>query len=64
MSSQLLAEFLAVDSVSQPLLWQATVEFPDGQIAVLAFLCEGRQATVFRLPEESKTVVESEASSG
>ena len=37
------------------------LEFPDGQIVLLTFLCEGQQATVLQLPAEPKTVVESEA---
>ncbi len=37
------------------------LEFPDGQIALLTFLCEGQQATVLQLPAEPKTVIESEA---
>ena len=37
------------------------LEFPDGQIVLLTFLCEGQQATVLQLPAEPKTVIESEA---
>ena len=37
------------------------LEFPDGQIAPLTFLCEGQQATVLQLPAEPKTVINSEA---
>ena len=37
------------------------LEFPDGQIVLLTFLCEGQQATVRQLPAEPKPVVESEA---
>ena len=37
------------------------LEFPDGQIVLLTFLCEGQQATVLQLPAQPKTVVESEA---
>ena len=37
------------------------LEFPDGQIVALTFLCEGQQATVLQLPAEPKTVVETEA---
>ena len=36
------------------------LEFPDGQIVPLTFLCEGQQATVLQLPAEPKTVVETE----
>ncbi len=36
------------------------LEFPDGQIALLTFLCEGQQATVLQLPAEPKTAVEAE----
>ena len=36
------------------------LEFPDGRIALLTFLCEGQQATVLQLPAEPKTVMESE----
>jgi hypothetical protein len=35
------------------------LEFPDGQIVPLTFLCEGQQATVLQF--EPKTVVETEA---
>jgi hypothetical protein len=37
------------------------LEFPDGQIVALTFLCGGQQATVLQLPAEPKTVVETEA---
>ncbi len=37
------------------------LEFPDGQIALLTYLCEGQQATVLQLPAEPKTLIESEA---
>ena len=37
------------------------LEFPDGQIVFLTFLCEGQRATVLQLPAEPKTAVESEA---
>ena len=37
------------------------LEFPDGQIALLTFLCEGQHATVLQLPAEPKTLIESEA---
>ncbi len=37
------------------------LEFPDGQIALLTFLCQGQQATVLQLPAEPKTFIESEA---
>src|SRR4029077_13102857 len=37
------------------------LEFPDGQIVPLTFLCEGQQAPVLQLPAEPKTVVETEA---
>src|SRR6516162_4319943 len=40
---------------------QDALEFPDGQIVLLTFLCEGQQATVLQLPAPPKTVVESEA---
>jgi hypothetical protein len=40
------------------------LEFPDGQIALLTFLCEGQQATVLQLPAEPKIVIESEAQQG
>jgi hypothetical protein len=36
------------------------LEFPDGQIALLTYLCEGQEATVLQLPAEPKTVTESE----
>ncbi len=35
------------------------LEFPDGQIVLLTFLCEGQRATVLQLPAEPKTAVES-----
>lgn len=31
------------------------LEFPNGEIVLLTFLCEGQQATVLQLPAESKT---------
>ncbi len=37
------------------------LEFPDGQIALLTFLCEGQQATVLQLPAEPRTVIEAQA---
>jgi len=37
------------------------LEFPDGQIVLLTFLCEGQQATVLQLPAQPRTFVESEA---
>jgi hypothetical protein len=37
------------------------LEFPDGQIVLLTFLCEGQQATVLQLPAEPKTVIETRA---
>ena len=37
------------------------LEFPDGQIVLLTFLCEGQQATVLQLPAEPKTVIETKA---
>jgi len=30
------------------------LEFPDGQVVLLTFLCEGQQATVLQLPAEPK----------
>ena len=35
------------------------LEFPDGQIVLLTFLCEGQQATVLQLPAEPKAAAES-----
>src|SRR5262249_24398717 len=37
------------------------LEFPDGQIVLLTFLCEDQQATVLQLPAEPRTAVEVEA---
>jgi hypothetical protein len=37
------------------------LEFPDGQIVLLTFLCEGQQATVLQLPAEPKTAVKTQA---
>ena len=37
------------------------LEFPNGQIVLLTFLCEGQQATVLQLPAEPRTAVEVEA---
>ena len=31
------------------------LEFPDGQVVLLTFLCEAQQATVLQLPAEPKT---------
>jgi hypothetical protein len=36
------------------------LEFPDGQVVLLTFLCEGQQATVLQLPVEPKTAEERE----
>ena len=36
------------------------LEFPDGQVVLLTFLCEGQQATVLQLPAEPKTADERE----
>ncbi len=45
----------------RPAAHHDALEFPDGQIALLTFLCEDQQATVLQLPAEPKTVIESEA---
>ena len=37
------------------------LEFPDGQIVLLTFLCEGQQATVLQLPAEPKTAIDIQA---
>ena len=37
------------------------LEFPDGQIVLLTFLCECQEATVLQLPAEPRTAVEVEA---
>jgi hypothetical protein len=37
------------------------LEFPDGQIVLLTFLCEGQQATVLQLPAKPKTAVEAQS---
>jgi hypothetical protein len=37
------------------------LEFPDGDVVLLTFLCEGQQATVLQLPAEPRTIIESEA---
>ena len=37
------------------------LEFPDGQIVLLTFLCEGKQATVLQLPAEPRTAVEAQS---
>lgn len=31
------------------------LEFPDGQVVLLTYLCEGQEATVLQLPAEPKT---------
>ena len=36
------------------------LEFPDGEIVLLTFLCQGQQATVLQLPAEPKTATETE----
>jgi hypothetical protein len=36
------------------------LEFPDGQILLLTFLCEGQQATVLQLPVQPRNAVEVE----
>jgi hypothetical protein len=35
------------------------LEFPDGEVLLLTFLCEGQQATVLQLPAEPKAPAES-----
>ena len=45
----------------RPATHHDALEFPDGEIVLLTFLCEGQQATVLQLPAEPKTVIESEA---
>lgn len=37
------------------------LEFPDGQVVLLTFLCEGQQATVLQLPAVPNTDVEAKA---
>jgi hypothetical protein len=37
------------------------LEFPDGQVVLLTFLCEDQDATVLQLPAEPKTITEAEA---
>jgi len=37
------------------------LEFPDGQLVLLTFLCEDQEATVLQLPAEPKTATEAEA---
>ncbi len=37
------------------------LEFPDGQIVLLTFLCEGQEATVLQLPAKPRTAAETEA---
>ena len=37
------------------------LEFPDGQILLLTFLCEGQQATVLQLPAQPRNAVEADA---
>jgi len=33
------------------------LEFPDGEIVLLTYLCNGRQATVLQLPVEARAVM-------
>ena len=37
------------------------LEFPEGQILLLTFLCEGQQATVLQLPVQPRNAVEGDA---
>jgi hypothetical protein len=37
------------------------LEFPDGEVVLLTFLCEGQQATILQLPAEPRAVIKSEA---
>ncbi len=37
------------------------LEFPDGEIVLLTFLCEGQQATVLQSPAEPRSTIEAEA---
>ena len=47
-------------SKDRPAAHHDALEFPDGQIALLTFLCEGQQATVLQLPAESRIGLEAE----
>jgi len=37
------------------------LEFPDGRIVLLTFLCEGQAATVLQLPAQPSTATEADA---
>src|ERR1700683_5510624 len=45
----------------KPVTHHDALEFPDGQILLLTFLCEGQRATVLQFPVEPKTAMESES---
>ena len=45
----------------KPVTHHDALEFPDGQILLLTFLCEGQRATVLQFPVEPKTAIESES---
>ncbi|MFL6797525.1 MAG: hypothetical protein ACJ8F3_08960 [Xanthobacteraceae bacterium] len=45
----------------QPHMHHDALEFPDGQIVLLTFFCEGQEATVLQLPAQPKTEQEAHA---
>ncbi len=40
-----------------PYIHHDALEFPDGEIVLLTYLCKGQQATVLQLPGEARAVV-------
>jgi hypothetical protein len=45
----------------QPHAHHDALEFPDGQIVLLTYLCEGQEATVLQLPAQPQTEAEARA---
>ena len=45
---------------SQPRTHHDALEFPDGQVVLLTYLCEGQEATVLQLPAQPVSEVEIE----
>jgi hypothetical protein len=45
----------------QPYAHHDALEFPDGQVVLLTYLCEGQEATVLQLPAMPRTEAEAKA---
>ena len=54
-----LARFRRIN-LEQPCVHHDALEFPDGQVVKLAWLCEGQHATVLQLPASPRVTKEAE----